>query len=130
MKRISTRTEKTLLTVSPGITDFASIVFSDEGDILEGHADPDLAYNQLIRPWKNRLALANIKHASVALDLQIMILTVVALFSRKKALAGVQRILQDLDVDDDVCTVALRDRPLEPTAPPGATADVLGRTSN
>jgi len=125
-----TPTEKLLLTVSPGITDFASIVFSDEGDILEGHANPDLAYNQLIRPWKSRLALANIEHVSVALDFKIMILTVVAIFSRKTALAGVQRILQALDVDDDICTIALRDKPLEPTAPPGATADVLGRASN
>ena len=50
-----TNVEKQLLTVRPGITDFASIVFSDEGDILEGSKDPDLDYNQLIRPWKSRL---------------------------------------------------------------------------
>ena len=125
-----TPTEKRLLAVNPGITDLASIVFSDEGDILDGHPNPDLAYNQLIRPWKSRLALTNIEHTSVGLDFRIIILTVVALFSRNMALAGVQRILQDLDVDADVCTVALRDRPLEPTAPPGATADELGRASN
>ena len=34
----------------PGIPDFSSIVFSDEGDILSGMEDADLAYNQLIRP--------------------------------------------------------------------------------
>ena len=37
-----------LFEVRPGITDFSSIVFSDEGDILAKYADPDLKYNQII----------------------------------------------------------------------------------
>ena len=52
-----TSIERKLLSVQPGITDFSSIVFSDEGDILEGKINPDLTYNQLIRPWKSRLGL-------------------------------------------------------------------------
>ena len=52
-----TNKEKIILSARPGITDFSSIVFSDEGDILEGSEDPDLSYNQLIRPWKSRLAI-------------------------------------------------------------------------
>ena len=47
-----TNIEKKLLTVKPGITDIASIVFSDEGQILSSYSDPDIAYNQLIRPRK------------------------------------------------------------------------------
>ena len=54
--------ENDLLSVKPGITDISSIVFSDEGDILADKADPDLAYNQLIRPWKSRLGLIYIKN--------------------------------------------------------------------
>ena len=49
--------EKQLLSVRPGITDLASIVFSDEGDILEGSSDADLDYNQVIRPGKGYLGL-------------------------------------------------------------------------
>ena len=49
--------EKELLKVKPGITDFSSIVFSDESEILKDHQNPDIAYNQLIRPRKNYLAL-------------------------------------------------------------------------
>ena len=49
--------ENILLSVRPGITDFSSIIFSDEGEILSGEEDPDLAYNQLIRPWKSRLGI-------------------------------------------------------------------------
>ena len=40
--------EQNLLSVRPGITDFASICFSDEGEILKGSNNPDLDYNQLI----------------------------------------------------------------------------------
>jgi len=59
-----TDVEKKLLSVKPGITDFSSIVFSDEGKILEGKKNPDLTYNQLIRPWKSRLGLSYIDHQS------------------------------------------------------------------
>ena len=122
-----TAVEKRLLAVRPGVTDLASIVFADEGDILEGHQDPDLAYNQLIRPWKSRLALVTIEQVSLALDVKILVLTAIAIFSRSRALAGVQRILRNLNVDKDIRTVALRDEPLEPSVPPGATEIVQSR---
>ncbi|NGZ29496.1 MAG: sugar transferase, partial [Magnetococcales bacterium] len=94
-----TEEEKKLLTVRPGITDFASIVFSDEGDILEGAEDPDLLYNQIIRPWKSRLALLCIQHQSVVLDLRIIWLTALAILSRESALQGVNKILLAWGVD-------------------------------
>jgi lipopolysaccharide/colanic/teichoic acid biosynthesis glycosyltransferase len=53
--KIYTKEEKELLSIKPGITDFSSIIFSDEGDILSNYKNPDLKYNQLIRPWKSRL---------------------------------------------------------------------------
>ena len=43
-----TKEEQNLLKVKPGITDFASIVFSDEGEILKNRNNPDIAYNQLL----------------------------------------------------------------------------------
>ena len=45
-----TEKELKLISIRPGITDISSIVFSDEGDILAGVKDPDLLYNQIIRP--------------------------------------------------------------------------------
>ena len=122
-----TETEMGLLGVRPGITDLASIVFADEGDILEGREDSDLAYNQLIRPWKSRLALVSIQHASLSLDLKILVLTATAIFSRGRALEGVQRILRDLNVDEEIRTVALRDKSLKPSVPPGASTIVQSR---
>jgi lipopolysaccharide/colanic/teichoic acid biosynthesis glycosyltransferase len=122
-----TEVERMLVTVQPGITDLSSIVFSDEGDILAGEADPDLAYNQLIRPWKSRLGLIYVEHRSVRLDLNLVFLTIVALLSRQRALAGVQRILERLGADELTRTAARRDAPLTPYPPPGATAIVTSR---
>ncbi len=67
--------ERRLLDVRPGVTDLASIVFADEAEILAGAADPDLAYNQIIRPWKSRLGLLYIERQSLVDDLRILGLT-------------------------------------------------------
>lgn len=120
-----TGAEKRMLTVRPGITDPASIVFSDEGAILHGSPDPDLLYNQVIRPWKSRLALAYIDHRSFLLDLQLILLTAVAIFSRPIALGGLQSVLRRWDLDPLVLRMAARCEPLLPYAPPGAAECVL-----
>ena len=65
--------EKTLLTVKPGVTDFSSIVFSDEGEILRDYADPDIAYHQLIRPWKSRLGIFYVERQSFVLDMKLIL---------------------------------------------------------
>lgn len=114
-----TTEEMRMLTVRPGITDLASIVFSDEGDILKGKPDPDLAYNQLIRPWKSRLALFYIDHSSVGLDAKLVLTTVKAILSKPKALASVVKILEDLGAEKQLIEVASRKNPLVPHAPPG-----------
>lgn len=112
--------ERHLLDARPGITDLASIVFSDEGDILEGAEDPDLRYNQVIRPWKSRLGLLYINKRSFFIDIYIIILTIIAIISKPLALKGVQHILQRWGADDRLIKVARRDMPLYPYQPPGA----------
>lgn len=119
--------ERRLLSVKPGITDISSIVFADEGEILKGKPDPDLAYNQLIRPWKSRLGLFYIDHQSLLLDLRLIFLTAVTIVSRRRALEGIQRILSDLGADEQLKRVAFRQEPLKPYPPPGATEIVTAR---
>jgi lipopolysaccharide/colanic/teichoic acid biosynthesis glycosyltransferase len=116
-----TAEERRLLEARPGITDLASIVFSDEGRILAGSADPDLLYNQRIRPWKSRLALLSLEHAGLRADAEILWWTAVALFSRPRALAGVERLLARWDADPLLRGVARRTAPLTPYPPPGAS---------
>ena len=115
-----TEIEKELLSAKPGITDFSSIVFSDEGKILENKENPDLLYNQLIRPWKSRLGLIYIKHQSIFLDLELMIFTLVALISKPIALKWVVKKLEKFKVDQKIIEVAKRDKELFPFPPPGS----------
>jgi lipopolysaccharide/colanic/teichoic acid biosynthesis glycosyltransferase len=122
-----TKTERRLLTVKPGITDIASIVFSDEGDILAGQADPDIAYNQLIRPGKSRLGIFYVENASTWIDLKLLALTGLAMVSKASALRGIAAILRRLGAPRDLIEIAKRERPLVPAPPPGATTIVTSR---
>ena len=68
--------QKRLLQVRPGITDFASIRFRNEGEILRGAADPHEAYLRLIQPEKTRLGLQYVEQSSLLVDLKIIFMTV------------------------------------------------------
>jgi Sugar transferases involved in lipopolysaccharide synthesis len=111
--------EKKLLTVRPGITDFSSIVFSDEGDILEGESDPDLAYNQLIRPWKSRLGILYIENRNTFLDFRLIFYTLIAILNKERALVGITGELMHISGDEQLITVCKRKEPLYPAIPPG-----------
>jgi lipopolysaccharide/colanic/teichoic acid biosynthesis glycosyltransferase len=122
-----TDVEKELLSIKPGITDFSSIVFSDEGKILEDKKDPDLAYHQLIRPWKSRLGLIYIKHRSITLDFEIIIYTLIALISKRTALNWVSKKLEKFRVDKDLVNISKREIELFPYPPPGAHYIITSR---
>jgi len=125
--KLYTQIEQKLLTLKPGITDFASIVFSDEGDILSDKADPDLAYHQLIRPWKSRLGIFYIEHQNLLLDIRLCILTALAIMNREAALTGVVSLLKSLGADADLVRVASRRDALIPCSPPGTGEIVRSR---
>ena len=115
-----TEIEKKLLSVKPGITDFSSIVFSDEGKILENKKNPDLTYNQLIRPWKSRLGLIYIRHQSILLDIKLIIFTLIALKSKHKSLKWVAKKLEKFKIEKNVVNIAKREQELFPFPPPGS----------
>lgn len=115
-----TEEEKKLLSVKPGITDLSSVVFSDEGEILQGSQNPDLSYNQMIRPWKSRLGLLYIVHQSLILDLTLIIMTIIAIFSKKAALSLIKEILDSFKADAELVKVCERKGSLYPFPPPGS----------
>ena len=119
--------EKELLTVKPGITDFASIVFSDEAEILKDHLNPDIAYNQLIRPRKNYLALTYIRNKSIYLDLKIILLTLLAFVDKRKTLNLIVRILRSFKTSEEIIEMARRNKKLTPMAPPGLQNIIYSR---
>lgn len=125
--RLYSEVEQGLLSVRPGITDLASIVFADEGDILADKADPDIAYNQLIRPGKGELGLFYVAKRSLVMDAKIVLLTVVNSLNREKALAGVSELLRTYGADERLVRLALRQDELVPTPPPGRTTIVTTR---
>lgn len=114
--------EKRLLDVRPGITDLASIVFSDEGDILDGAADPDALYDAVIRPWKSRLGLLYVAQRDFATDLRLVWLTALAIVAKSAALRGVDAILARWNADPALRRVCARVAPLPGATPPGVMA--------
>ena len=105
--------ERKLLTVKPGITDFSSIVFSDEGSILEFSENPEQDYNELIRFWKNSLGLIYIKHRSFFLDIYLIFLTILNFFNRKKTLNLISQKILSLSLNyKEISLICLRSSPL------------------
>jgi lipopolysaccharide/colanic/teichoic acid biosynthesis glycosyltransferase len=111
-----------LLAARPGVTDLASIVFSDEDLLLEGAADPDARYDRLIRPWKSRLGLLYIHRRNLWTDVRIVALTALAIVAKRPALQGVDAILAEWGAPDDLRRVCRREGPLPWTEPPGLPA--------
>jgi lipopolysaccharide/colanic/teichoic acid biosynthesis glycosyltransferase len=73
-----TEEEKAILSVRPGITDWASIWNPDEGAILAGSPDPEKTYMEEIRPEKIRLQLKYVEEKSLWADLKIILGTLKA----------------------------------------------------
>jgi lipopolysaccharide/colanic/teichoic acid biosynthesis glycosyltransferase len=126
--RLYSAEERRILDVRPGITDLASIVFADYGAIIEGHANPDIAYNQLIRPYKSRLALLYVRAPrSIALDLRLGLLTIANAVHRQWTLEQAARLVVRLGGSPDLAAVARRQTGLTPAPPPGSNAIVTSR---
>ncbi len=77
-----TQEEREIFRVRPGITDWSSLRFSNEGEILAGHSDPDRAYVELIRPEKIRLGLEYVRRGTFRDDLDIMLKTALLPFRK------------------------------------------------
>jgi lipopolysaccharide/colanic/teichoic acid biosynthesis glycosyltransferase len=71
--------QRAVLTVPPGITDYASLRFPNEGEILKGSADPDRDYMEKIHPEKMRLSLEYVRTRSFAIDLKVLAATAATL---------------------------------------------------
>ena len=113
--------------VKPGITDFSSIVFSDEGQILKNSKDPDLDYNQLIRPWKSRLGIYYVNNNNILSDLFILYLTILSFISRKKVLIRINKYFVNKNISNNLKEILKRDSILKPYPPPGTDEVVKSR---
>ena len=82
--RLMTDEERVILSVAPGLTDWATLWNSDEGALLAGVADPDEMYLRVIRPEKIRLQLEYVKRRSFWIDITILLRTAAAIVLRIK----------------------------------------------
>lgn len=64
-----------ILTVKPGITDYASIKYSNENEILGKYTDPEKAYIEIVLPDKLQLSLDYIRNYTLLNYLKIIFQT-------------------------------------------------------
>lgn len=76
-----------VLSVPPGITDWAAIHFRDEGEILRRAADPERTYVLQVLPVKLEYYVRYVQQRSLLTDLRILFHTVGALLSGRPAAA-------------------------------------------
>jgi lipopolysaccharide/colanic/teichoic acid biosynthesis glycosyltransferase len=72
--------QQKVLTVRPGITDYASLKYFKENEILALSSDPRKTYIQEIMPEKLRLNLQYVNEHNFFKDLEIICLTVLKIF--------------------------------------------------
>lgn len=85
---------KLLLSVRPGITDFASLRFRNEGDLLARAEDPEREYLEVILPEKLRVAGNYVEHASMSADMRALGLTLRTVFLPQRPLQKVMNVIE------------------------------------
>ncbi len=68
--------QRQVLLVRPGLTDYASIEYVNENEILAKYPDPEKAYTEIIMPAKLELNLKYIKEMGLLVDLKIIFRTI------------------------------------------------------
>ncbi|GCD77335.1 glycosyl transferase [Thermaurantimonas aggregans] len=71
---------KKILQVKPGITDYASIKFRNEEEILKNSKEREKTYKDEILPEKLQLNLAYVNEGNVVTDIKILLLTIFKIF--------------------------------------------------
>ncbi len=84
--KLYTEEQQQILELRPGITDFASIEFSDLGSILTGD-DPDKIYFEKVWDRKMELRMKYVREHSFLIDMKLIFRTVIVIFDRKKYIA-------------------------------------------
>jgi lipopolysaccharide/colanic/teichoic acid biosynthesis glycosyltransferase len=77
-----TETQKKILSIKPGITDWASILYKDENIILEKSVNPELDYVNIIMPDKIKYNMIFINKYSIGEYFKILFVTIYRLVIR------------------------------------------------
>lgn len=77
---LSKEEKKAILSVKPGMTDFASLWNFHESEILKGSNDPEKTYQEKIRPKKIELQLKYVRERNFWLDIKLIFKTIFKIF--------------------------------------------------
>ena len=80
VRKYSAAAREVVLSVEPGLTDFASIRYRDESQLLEGVDNPLEYYERILIPRKLRYSRFYIRRAGIRLDIYVIWLTIRSLF--------------------------------------------------
>ena len=70
--------QRQVLLVRPGITDYASIAYRNENDMLEGAEDPERMYIDVIMPDTIELNMKYLREISPLADIRLIVSTIIA----------------------------------------------------
>ena len=73
--------QRQVLLVRPGITDYASIAYRNENELLAGADDPEKMYIETVMPDKIELNMKYLREISPLADIRLMIKTVIAVIA-------------------------------------------------
>lgn len=74
--------QRQVLLVRPGITDYASIAYRNENDLLAGAQDPEKMYIETIMPDKIELNMKYLHEISPLMDIRLIFKTIAAVIGR------------------------------------------------
>ena len=73
--------QRQVLLVRPGITDYASIAYRNENDLLAGADDPERMYIETIMPDKIELNMKYLREISPLADVRLILKTIIAVIA-------------------------------------------------
>ena len=78
-----TEEQLSLLSIRPGITDFASLYYFEEADLLAESENPERTYIEDVLPQKLSFSLLYMKQKSLPKDIKVILVTIFRLFGIK-----------------------------------------------
>lgn len=76
--------DRVVLSIKPGITDYASIYFRNENEILNSSSNPEKKYIEEVMPLKLELNKKYIKEKGLLTDLKIIFMTLKSIFHKNE----------------------------------------------
>ena len=92
--------EKKVLSVVPGITDWASIKFRNENKLIKNAANPEEFYIKNVMPAKLKMNLECVRNKGLWIDLKIILLTLFPFLGSRTSRKLASKIEQNLAASD------------------------------